>query len=71
MAVLDSNCFNPQLLLTRECPLQAEELILHGFPEKIVKLNELLELPLFVPLELGSVHQKLNIPTPDPVHINR
>ncbi|XP_034243251.1 proteasome activator complex subunit 3 [Thrips palmi] len=49
---------------------KAEDLILNGFPEKIVKLNELLETSLFVPLDLGSVHQKLNIPIPDPVHIN-
>ncbi|KAJ1526825.1 hypothetical protein ONE63_008393 [Megalurothrips usitatus] len=49
---------------------KAEEMILNGFPEKIVKLNELLEMPLFSALELGNVHQKLNIPIPDPVLVN-
>ncbi|KAE8745382.1 hypothetical protein FOCC_FOCC007930 [Frankliniella occidentalis] len=49
---------------------KAEELILNGFPEKIVKLNELLEMPMFGNLDLSIVHQKLNIPTPDPVQIN-
>jgi len=51
--------------------LQAEELIINGFPEKIVQLNELLETPNFENMDLTMVHQKLNIPLPDPIHLNR
>lgn len=50
--------------------LQAEQLLLKGFPEKIVKLNELLETPNFCNRNLNEVHQELNIPVPDPIAIN-
>ncbi|CAK1556388.1 unnamed protein product [Leptosia nina] len=46
---------------------KAEHLIIKGFPEKIVKLNELLETPNFENRELVDVHQDLNIPVPPPI----
>ncbi|CAH4027272.1 proteasome activator complex subunit 3 isoform X1 [Pieris brassicae] len=46
---------------------KAEHLIIKGFPEKIVKLNELLETPNFQNRELADVHQDLNIPVPPPI----
>ncbi|XP_022122139.1 proteasome activator complex subunit 3 isoform X1 [Pieris rapae] len=46
---------------------KAEHLIIKGFPEKIVKLNELLETPNFQNRELVDVHQDLNIPVPPPI----
>ncbi|XP_073970520.1 proteasome regulator gamma isoform X1 [Rhodnius prolixus] len=48
---------------------KAEQLILKGFPEKIVLLNELLESPQLNE-DLTNVHQKVNIPVPEPVAIN-
>lgn len=50
--------------------LQAEQLLLKGFPEKIVKLNELLETPGFSNRELSKVHQELNVPIPEPIALN-
>lgn len=49
---------------------KAEELVLKGFPDTIVKLNEIMETPQFHNRELADVHQDLNIPVPDPVVIN-
>lgn len=49
---------------------QAEQLIVKGFPEKIVKLNEILETPGFCHQDLSKVHQELNIPIPDPILLN-
>ncbi|XP_015120406.1 proteasome activator complex subunit 3 isoform X2 [Diachasma alloeum] len=49
---------------------KAEQLLLKGFPEKIVKLNELLESPNFCNRNLTEVHQELNVPIPDPIAIN-
>lgn len=49
---------------------KAEQLVLKGFPEKIVKLNELLETPLFLNRDLSDVHQELNVPIPDPIVMN-
>lgn len=49
---------------------KAEQLVLKGFPEKIVKLNELLETPLFLNRDLSDVHQDLNVPIPDPILVN-
>ncbi|XP_044002212.1 proteasome activator complex subunit 3 isoform X2 [Aphidius gifuensis] len=49
---------------------KAEQLLLKGFPEKIVKLNELLETPNFCNRNLNEVHQELNIPVPDPIALN-
>lgn len=49
---------------------KAEQLVLKGFPDKIVKLNELLETPLFLNRELSDVHQDLNVPIPDPIVVN-
>ncbi|KAL0838966.1 hypothetical protein ABMA28_016970 [Loxostege sticticalis] len=45
---------------------KAEHLIIKGFPEKIVKLNELLEKSNFQNRDLADVHQDLNIPVPPP-----
>lgn len=44
--------------------------MLKGFPEKIVKLNELLETSNFCNRNLNEVHQELNVPIPDPIAIN-
>ncbi|XP_015509207.1 proteasome activator complex subunit 3 isoform X1 [Neodiprion pinetum] len=49
---------------------KAEQLIIKGFPEKIMKLNELLETPSFCNRELSDVHQDLNVPIPDPISLN-
>lgn len=49
---------------------RAEELVLKGFPETIVKLNELLETPQFYNRHFTDVHQDLNIPIPDPIVVN-
>ncbi|XP_043481326.1 proteasome activator complex subunit 3 isoform X1 [Leptopilina heterotoma] len=49
---------------------KAEQLIVKGFPEKIVKLNELLETPGFSHQDLSKVHQELNIPIPEPILLN-
>lgn len=50
--------------------IQAEQLLIKGFPEKIVKLNELLETPGFCNRKLSDVHQDLNVPIPDPIILN-
>ncbi|CAH1397566.1 unnamed protein product [Nezara viridula] len=49
---------------------KAEQLILTGFPEKIVLLNEILESPILNVKDLTNVHQKVNIPIPEPVQFN-
>ncbi|XP_034937745.1 proteasome activator complex subunit 3 isoform X2 [Chelonus insularis] len=49
---------------------KAEQLLLKGFPEKIVKLNELLAAPSFSNRVLSEVHQELNVTIPDPILIN-
>jgi len=49
---------------------KAEELILKGFPETIVKLNDILETPQFRNREFADIHHDLNIPVPDPIVIN-
>ena len=49
---------------------KAEHLIVHGFPDKIVKLNTLLETPQFAERNFKEVYQDLNIPVPDPVLIS-
>lgn len=49
---------------------QAEQLIFKGFPEKIVKLNEILETPGFRNKDLKEVHQDINLPIPDPILLN-
>lgn len=49
---------------------KAEQLIIQGFPEKIVELNELLATPMFSDRNFNEVHQDLNIPTPDPILVN-
>ncbi|XP_037937464.1 proteasome activator complex subunit 3 [Teleopsis dalmanni] len=49
---------------------KAEHLIIQGFPEKIVELNELLSTPMFSERNFNEVHQDLNIPIPDPITVN-
>jgi len=49
---------------------QAEKLVIKGFPETIVKLNNLLETPQFKDRQFIDVHQDLNIPVPDPILLN-
>ncbi|GBP61827.1 Proteasome activator complex subunit 3 [Eumeta japonica] len=49
---------------------KAEHLIIKGFPEKIVKLNELLETSNFLDRDFSDVHQDLNIPVPPPTSVS-
>lgn len=49
---------------------KAEELIVTGFPAKIVKLNDLLSTNDFSERNFTSVYQDLNINVPDPVILN-
>lgn len=46
---------------------KAEALILKGFPEKIVQLNELLATPMFNNRDFADMYQDLDIPVPDPI----
>ncbi|KAF7282199.1 proteasome regulator gamma [Rhynchophorus ferrugineus] len=50
--------------------VRAEELVLKGFPETIVKLNNILDTPHFRDRVFTDVHQDLNIPIPDPIVLN-
>lgn len=43
---------------------KAEELIVYGFPKKIVELNDLLETPQFYNKQFADVYQDLNINVP-------
>lgn len=49
---------------------QAEELVLKGFPETIVKLNAILETQQFKNRRFADIHQDINIPVPDPILLN-
>jgi len=49
---------------------KAEDLILKGFPAKILQLNQLLETPQFNQKDMNKVHQDLNIPVPEPIVFN-
>lgn len=49
---------------------KAEELVIKGFPETIVRLNDILETPSFKNRAFVDVHQDLNIPVPDPILLN-
>lgn len=53
-----------------ELKKQAEQLVLTGFPETIVKLNTILETPQFKNRQFSDVHYDLNIPVPDPIVLN-
>lgn len=46
---------------------KAEDLIVLGFPKKIVELNDLLETKNFAARNFADVHQDLNIMVPEPV----
>ncbi|CAG9810014.1 unnamed protein product [Chironomus riparius] len=46
---------------------KAEELIVHGFPAKIVQLNDLLATEKFAERNFNDVHQDLNINVPEPI----
>lgn len=49
---------------------KAEDLIIKGFPETIVKLNDMLATPEFAERNFTDVYQDLNIPVPDPIDLN-
>ncbi|XP_022122140.1 proteasome activator complex subunit 3 isoform X2 [Pieris rapae] len=67
MSKMESNHVINQVDYKDSLKQKAEHLIIKGFPEKIVKLNELLETPNFQNRELVDVHQDLNIPVPPPI----
>lgn len=46
---------------------RAETLIVKEFPERIVRLNALLETPQFSKRSFADVYQDLNIPVPEPI----
>ncbi|KAG5684853.1 hypothetical protein PVAND_014063 [Polypedilum vanderplanki] len=46
---------------------KAEDLIVNGFPQKIVELNSLLATKQFAERNFSEVHQDLNINVPDPI----
>ncbi|KOB67183.1 Proteasome subunit, partial [Operophtera brumata] len=48
----------------------AERLITKDLPEKIIKLNEILETTLCQNEDLADIHQSLNIPIPSPADVN-
>ena len=50
--------------------IMAENLLIVEFPKTILKLNELLESPDFANTNLSNVHENINIPLPDAVHLN-
>jgi len=49
---------------------EAENLILKGFPETIVSLNQILETPAFKNRLFSDVYHEVNIPVPEPIIIN-
>nr|XP_037292012.1 proteasome activator complex subunit 3-like [Rhipicephalus microplus] len=49
---------------------EAEELVLHKFPEKILELETLLKTDKFSKTDLAAVHVDINIPVPEPPFIN-
>ncbi|XP_066156611.1 proteasome activator complex subunit 3 [Euwallacea fornicatus] len=49
---------------------QAEELVIKGFPDTIVKLNTVLETRQFKNRPFNEVHQDLNIVVPEPILLN-
>ncbi|KAH6939730.1 hypothetical protein HPB50_021103 [Hyalomma asiaticum] len=49
---------------------EAEELVLHKFPEKILELETLLKTDKFSKTDLSAVHVDINIPVPEPPFIN-
>ncbi|CAH0555251.1 unnamed protein product [Brassicogethes aeneus] len=49
---------------------EAEQLVLKGFPETIVRLNSILETKQFKNRKFSDIHQDLNIPVPDPILLN-
>lgn len=48
---------------------KAEELIVYGFPAKIVELNDLLSTKQFSERSFDDVHQDLNINIPEPIQV--
>lgn len=49
---------------------KAEDLVINGFPEKIMQLNEMLKAPLLNNRNLEEIHEELNVPVPDPIILN-
>lgn len=68
---LKLKCSRPTIHFLHVLLFQAEELILKGFPKKIVELNKLLETPQFCKRDLAEVHQSLNIPIPEPIALGK
>lgn len=65
---LDVHCKNFLFAIWNSIfPFQAEDLVLNGFPEKIMQLNDLLETPAFCSRNFSDIHQELNVPIPDPI----
>lgn len=50
--------------------LQAEDLVLNVFPQKILELEALLKTEKLIIKDLSSIHCELNIPVPDPPLLN-
>ncbi|XP_039296968.1 proteasome activator complex subunit 3 isoform X2 [Nilaparvata lugens] len=69
MAAVASNMLQVEKY-KNELKTKAEALILRGFPEKIVKLNNLLATDQFNEKDMNSVHESLNIPVPEPIAFN-
>jgi proteasome activator subunit 3 (PA28 gamma) len=49
---------------------EGEQLVAEVFPQRVVDLNELLESERFSLIQLKSMKTEVNIPVPDPIHIN-
>jgi len=49
---------------------KAEDLVLNGFPLKIMELNDLLATPVLNNRDMSEIHQELNVPVPDPILLN-
>ncbi|KAG8236760.1 hypothetical protein J437_LFUL015825 [Ladona fulva] len=49
---------------------KAEELVIQGFPQKIIELDALLKTSQFSRSDFSEVHSSLNIPIPEPVLLN-
>jgi len=50
--------------------LQAEDLVLNIFPQKILELEALLKTEKLIIKDLSSIHCELNIPVPEPPLVN-
>ncbi|XP_071446119.1 proteasome activator complex subunit 3 [Hetaerina americana] len=53
-----------------EMKSRAEDLVINGFPQKIIELDALLKTSQFSRSDFSEVHHSLNIPIPEPVLLN-